>query len=1006
MAHDANLKEEHLELLHQKITSALAEVLERNNPFQFQKDRLTFNCLNIAHQVFQTFSPKIQFTNLLKGDKDNFEIFGAHPVDDKLLENSIQNIWKILLTHLEEIPLEKLLKSSVDIGIKPRNVFSFYPEKSPFIKDQIGCLQPVSTGENATGTKKMRAHLCRINLTTDGKVFENIKQAILRQHKNAYNWEDIQEEVESLFSLKKEPTFSGLQKLIDEESLGLIKREAEISYLEYLLKNAQPTESEVLAQFTKNIRFIEHYINADEREDKDCLYQITHEHHCDLRDLLDVADAFATLPIIGKIDGNIEERTSPSGDRTFVFGMRFKANGIVTSPEPGFKTLTTNETVYTYHLKKSIEILEIAKSYNTEPKLNEEDYPKLKLIGQAIRTVFVYFMVFSKKTDKVQEWQTLAEKLHDARANNALSDILMLANKMLNAKEKIENDIKKVRDALEGVLNSQKKCQYGNFDRYLLLSKGLLNNASKAANGYIFIDDLSQHDANKGNLKKCLRYMRVTQQTDDLALHAIRFNFSFRDIFFYASKLNRQKILMSTQPENFKFLPIVIASENLNKPPETATVHIIVDRYSLEEGDEQKRSQTAICSIATAVVLHLVLAILCFKLSKYGELAVPILRIHSGHDDKTEEYFNAVCKAITFLLSEKYQIGLQGLQYLELSENKEKNLEHRIHNARSSLYSFLPKYFTCEQVIPSFQKFAIVVLSTRRAETQAATQMTPKQDNWLNLTVRIMLFEQLDTHQTKLSSYFRTFSENCTDTAPNEGTPQLIDAVRDLYEKHGVKNVLYISKAPFTNNLHLTQSNSALTLYFSSETILKKMREGYPDFNIYPVFFDNYPAKLLGGEKLNALYIDDVSAIQKQVQMDQEKSSRIITFLNIANGMVVGKKQHIFNNIMTYATLDNIYTDTTLNIDILSQQILNDSPIRKTLIYFICLLHMAAFEKVDGGQEKFKLNPYKDIFSDENVNAINTFSIFGQGKRPRFNLFALLTKVQRVMRLLESRQTP
>jgi len=470
---------------------------------------------------------------------------------------------------------------------------------------------------------------------------------------------------------------------------------------------------------------------------------------------------------------------------------------------------------------------------------------------------------------------------------------------------------------------------------------------------------------------------------------------------------------MSTHPEHFKFLPVVIvpensdvtlipAPENLNATLIPATVKIIIGLCSSTEENDQKRLGAFICQTVTAITLHLVLAVLCFKLSKYGELAVPILRIHSMRSDKSEEYFNAVCKGITFLLNEKYQVGLQGLQYLGLKESDKKGLAYRIHNARSSLYSFLPKYFTCEQVPLNFHKFAIVVLSTRRAETQA----TPKQDNWLNLMVRIILFEQVGTHETKLSSYFRTFSENCTNTASDDGTLQLIGVIRDLYEKHGVKNVLYISKAPFTSNLHITHNDSALTLYFASEKILKSIREGYPDFNIYPVFFDNYPAKLFGGEKLNALYIDDVSAIQKQVQMDQDKSSRIITFLNIANGMVVGNKQHIFNNVMSYATLDNVYSDVTLNIEMISQQILSDSPIRKTLVYFICLLHAAAFEKVDGSQEKFKLNPYKDIFGEENVNALNTFQIFGQGKKPSFNLFALMTKVQRVLHLLESKQTP
>lgn len=1037
MSHDVTSQEEHLELLHSKITTEIKKSIEnQDNIFSFRGNTLTFDCVKITEQVYKELDKKnLRLTDLLKGNENKFDTFGAHPPDDKNLDAGITEIWTTLLNQLEKMPgerLEKLLKTQAELGEDAMNIFAFCRKKQPF-KGQTGYLQPVSTGKTAVGTKKMHAHFCRINLTTDGKVFENLKQAILRDYKKRVKDEtdlrDIEESVEDLFTRKESSAFIELQKLINEESLGLIKREAEISYLEYLLKNAKereiPHESlKKLERIVNNIRAIEKYISSDARSDSDCLYQITDEHQCDLRDLLDTADAVSALPIIGRIDGNIEEKTSSDRNRVFVFGIRFKANGKVTHPEPLFSSLNGNETVYAYHLKKAREILETAKKYNlgTIKEPSEEIDQKLNLLGYAIRTIFVYLMVFSRKENKEQLWQTLAEKLHDARENEALDKLLTTVGKMLDNQHDIEKDmITPALDTLKEVLESKETCRYGEFSRYLLLSRQLLNEDSQNAvvTGNIFTAEL--HRENKINLKKCLRYIQIAPHSDDKTLHTIQLTISFHDVFFHADTKQRRKISVTTDPKSLKFLPVIVKinyklpnetepliSEKLKNTVNTATFQVIMGTCQAKEGlkstsetDEKHRLGFFVCKTVTAIIFQLVLAVLCFKLSKQKDVYISVLRIHGDKNDKTEEYFDAVCKAVTFLLNENYLLGIQGIQ------NKAAGLEFRIFNARSSLYSSLPKYFTCEEFTPAFNLFAIVVVSARRAETQAK----PRQDNWLNLTGKIILFEQVENNTTKVSSCLLTFAENCLSLSIYEGTQKLIDTVRDLYEKLGVKHVLYISKAPFTNNLHLTQTDNPQKLHFASEDILQKMRAGYSDFNIYPVFFESYPAKVFEG-KSNALYIDDVSAIQEHVQMDRDSNSRIITFLNIASGMTVRRKDdnaksRFFNSVMSYSTLDNIYKDVVLNNEVIGQQILRESSVRATLIYFICLLHTAAFEsafeteEIRTTKEKFKLNPYKDIFEEENVNATNTFPLFKW--KLKFNLFAFMTKIQRIINLLESR---
>jgi len=46
-----------------------------------------------------------------------------------------------------------------------------------------------------------------------------------------------------------------------------------------------------------------------------------------------------------------------------------------------------------------------------------------------------------------------------------------------------------------------------------------------------------------------------------------------------------------------------------------------------------------------------------------------------------------------------------------------------------------------------------------------------------------------------------------------------------------------------------------------------------------------------------------------------------------------------------------------------------------------------------------KLNPYQDILEDNNVNDLNTFAVT-PNEKPLFNLFAFMTKIQRVISLI------
>ncbi|EDN69565.1 conserved hypothetical protein [Beggiatoa sp. PS] len=385
-------------------------------------------------------------------------------------------------------------------------------------------------------------------------------------------------------------------------------------------------------------------------------------------------------------------------------------------------------------------------------------------------------------------------------------------------------------------------------------------------------------------------------------------------------------------------------------------------------------------------------------------MAIPLIRVHKSDDnDPIEEYLKSVCAAVTFLLNEKYTAGMQGIQLINF-KGTQSDLSYKITNARSSLYAFLPKTFTVPiDFARAYDKFAIVIVTQRIANKR---KQQDDNDNIVNLFGRVVMLERINEQTIQLSRNFLTFADNLYKRDIHTRPKELINTVHRLHDELEIRNILYIAKAPFTSNLNLTQKEPQKELFFMSETVLQDMMQDRPDLNIYPAFCGKYPAKMFSGANLNALYIDDVPSIQKHVQMDRDSDSQIVTFLNIANGIKVKGKEaekNFFNNVMSYATLDNIYKDRTLQSHTMERMINSNTTERQTLIDFICLLHAAAYEKFDGKERTqltLKLNPYQDILEDDNVNRLNTFSAFATSK-PEFNLFAFMTKIQRIVNLIE-----
>ena len=1034
MSHEITPDNEHLELLHSDITSAIEKVITQTNPFKYREGIATLglDCITVAREVYEQLSSSriANLDDIVKGRLGEFETFSVYPLADKKLADAVTKIYAKLVDHIDNIPsplLTSLLKTCAEMDDKDKNnIFSISPNFLPF-KNKQGTLQPVSTADkkSESGSDKLfRAHLCKVSMTARGKVDDDLQHAVYNYYENLVqgNQEitekeealsEIQRQINQLFDDPDNRALIGLRELLDKETSGLVRREAGVAYLEYLLDNAkkQSLPCTELEKIVTNIRSVESYIHHSDRSNADCQYQVTDEHTCDLRELLGNADAFTNLPVIGLIEGNLEERTSPQ-ERVFVFGIRFKANNPVTTPDRDFPNLLkSGMSVYARHLAKAIAVLKLAKQFNTGGGNINTDYRPLRLLGRSIKTVFLYYRVFSGSADKTAVWQAIASKLH-ARDPNALDELLKLADTMLKAEQKMsEKIISPAVVTLKNLLETKKACIPSNLKRCIVLEKQLVNDdILDASEGNLFIKELQKSARQDMNsLKKCLRYVRLLKKADIPAdaLYSMPFDLSFYDTFFYANRQERRSLHIRTQPQMWHFLPVLVRPQipsgekrdDYHKPL-TKMAGVMVQIMPDIKPNKTNTFEFFVYKITVAIVFLLGLSALCQKLSQGIHLAIPIVRVHkAAENDPIEEYLNAVCATITFLLNEKYTAGMQGIQLMNLNWNQQKSLQYKITNARSSLYAFLPKTFSAPGFAPAFDKLAIVIVTSR-----VAGKHRYQDENYslVNLFGRVVLLERLDQETLQLSSHFLTFAENDYKHEIHNHPKMLIDTVHRLYDDYGIRDILYIAKAPFTSNLNLTQKNPQPALYFMSETVLQEMMNNRPDLNIYPAFYGKYPAKMFGGSQLNAIYIDDVPSIQKHLQMDRKSESQIVTFLNIANGIKVKGKEaekNFFNNVMSYATLDNIYSDRTLQSRILERMIAPDTAERKTLIDYICLLHAAAYEKADN-ELTLKLNPYQDILEDDNVNSISTFSASPKGK-PDFNLFAFLTKIQRVINLIE-----
>jgi hypothetical protein len=151
----------------------------------------------------------------------------------------------------------------------------------------------------------------------------------------------------------------------------------------------------------------------------------------------------------------------------------------------------------------------------------------------------------------------------------------------------------------------------------------------------------------------------------------------------------------------------------------------------------------------------------------------------------------------------------------------------------------------------------------------------------------------------------------------------------------------------------------------------------------------------------DSLYIDDLGELSK---LAADKSKRTLIFFNVFNGLTVSKKddldQRIYNGVVSYGTLVNMYEDTTyyqyIWQDLLGERAPNS--FSTTLLDFLTLLHFMRYEK--NKPDRFKLDPYSRIIGNDSIGKCAIFPHMFSGTR--FNSLAFLTQVRSVLQTKRS----
>ncbi|MEG4044228.1 hypothetical protein [Microcoleus sp. Pol17_C1] len=885
-------------------------------------------------------------------------------------------------------PLESFKGSGSQLGLK----YDFDKKHHNLQKKKL-TLEPLGTGSNSL----LKFHKVTISVRNANIFQQELQEGLKNYIDEKAQTEDDNDELNRLLQemlTDETSSFHRLVRIVDKETIGQLKKEAKITYLEYILANVSPDKANdrgciYLRDLIRRLRLIEQYIKDADKVEGDYLvnYQETKINY---KDMFSRSEALDALPIIPIIAGNLGETTDTSGgDRQFVFGLKLKFG----NPVPSHGA----DSVFDYNLNvlnpDSPEHLAALE----EPAYHETFF------RQVLKIAFLYYFVFASNSNPLDpNYNPESELDYDPIANFDRKVFPVLNESNEDAKKElfrnflkgfekfnIETKINSIKKFLKDFIKAKTILQPCTEPRHILIETGILRKVNNTLTTGKFFKEVVQR-----NPKETLQYISVGQpNVSPEAICQLPVNITIEDIRYFSTD-EFQSFSMEYSIKGIQALPILSvptakrSQEILN---ENFKGKLVVFPYEYRRLDSQggfKQEAAFVYKFVVLLLSYICLRILLKKLP--NNTFVPIVRIHEGDHDHpfpSEKFMRHLSKTLSHILSENHRTNSQGFRIRgTLSAFK-------IRNGLSSLYSILPKKFRFNnvQLSPELDNLAIIAVSTRDSDARKgrSDNRASRKACLLGEVNGIRRYEDGTIQVGLLKTFSANYSLEHLYTQPSI----LEDIVSQLY-KRGYRNFLYISQAPYMSTLHITQNDEDEKLFFLSKDIIRTLKGERQDIRIYPVFLDKYYVHSPQKHRGESFYIQDTAEL---ANLFADPSKQAAMFFNLFNGITVEQgEKNFYNGVISYSTLLNIY-EGILDDQNIRQGLIYDSEIKDTLLHYLTIFHFSKYEARQ--QISLKLDPFGRIIGESSVGALSEFS-HADGSAT-FNSLAFLNKVREVLNVAD-----
>ncbi len=985
------------------LLAKILEVLQVKNPFSVSGDRrrLLIDIDAVAAQIssINVRHPLGGFERLAHSATVNFT-----PELETQFSSQIRQIRQYLRQHIASLvggndaiadfvgsliePLESryFQGNGTDLGFK----YDFAKSSPTLAKKKLTLQRPNTVGTQAI----LKLHKLTIAVR-DSDIFQQQVKEGLENYidENADTESDKQELHNRLDDLVKDENsdFHKLLKVVDQETLGKLKKEAKITYLEYLLEHIRTSSTDsvgiiYLEDLIRRIRLLEAYIG--DRTKEYGYYNVNYAGvSVNYQDMFSRAEVLDALPIIPIVAGYLGETTdSHLNERKYIFGLKLKFGNEVQA--------RGGEPVFDYNLNllnpdSDEHKAELADSYTSET-----------FIRKVLKIALLYYFVFASHSNPLApDYNPDSELTYDPKQRFE-SVISVLQGSDEEKKKgifrgikrgmneyKVEVKIERLKQLLKNFLDRQTILPPRTEPRHISVKRGILEDIDNALKG-IFFNDVLQR-----NPKELLQYIAVEQSSiNETAICQLPVTITIEDVRYFPTD-QFQNFSIEYNINGIDALPVMWVPQTMMSVYSSSFCEqykLLLFRYNnkrLDSKDGLKSDAAFVYKFAVSLLSYVCLEILLNKAK--NNLFIPMVRLHEGDHNNpspSEKFMANISKTLSHLFSEKYRSTSQGFRV------KQKPNGYSIRNGLSSLYSILPKKFKFRNVSlsPELDNLAIIVVSSCESDAKKGNSDRFQRKTCLLGEVAGIKRLSEDTIQVGM---LKTLSENYSVKHLYSQPSILEDTVSQLY-KHGYRNFLYIAQAPYTSTLHITQTDEDEQLFFMSKKLIQTLKGDRQDIKIYPVFFDKYYVRSPKEHKGESFYIQDTTELES---LSKDPSHQAVMFFNLFNGIKVEQgEKNFYNGVISYSTLLKIYEGILDDQDI-RQGLMYDGEIKDTLLHYLTIFHFSRYEARQ--HISLKLDPYAHIIGDDSVGTLSVFSHGGESAD--FNSLAFLNKVREVLNVGE-----